>query len=162
MTWTQGQHHICIKTLTVLLINLLQWDLQWGSLMLLFLSFPFFLFFLLIPTLILFFTKKKIYHEWSNISNKKLTVTFLQWGVLGRHILCLFVFLVSLNLISFSKKLFWSYTNRTLFFQCPTRHFAPFGLEIIHRTSITRPLEVPCSLMIQRTLITWYSTPRGI
>ena len=37
--------------------------------------------------------------------------------------------------------------------------FAHFGLEIIRRSSITRPLEGQYSLMILRTLITWYSTP---
>ena len=96
---TQVRHHIFIKTLTFLLI-LLRWDLQWGSLMLLFLSF-FFSYFSFWFRSYTFF-HKKLYH----INNKKLTVPFLQLGVLGSHIVCLFVFVVFLNLICFSKNYF--------------------------------------------------------
>ena len=65
--------------------------------MLLFLSFLFPIF--PFDTDLTFFFTKKLYH----VSNKKLTVTFLHLGVLGSHIVSLFVFLVFLNLISFQK-----------------------------------------------------------
>ena len=116
--------------------------------MLLFLSFPFPIF----PfdtDLTFFFFTKKLYH----VSNKKLTVTFLQLGVLGSRIVSLFVFFGVPQSHLFPKIILIIYQPYSPL-SMANQAFAHFGLEIIRRSSITRPLEGPYSLMILRTLIT--------